>query len=163
MDTPRYTHDCDHCTFLGTFQDGANYDLYVHVLKEHPALTTVVARWGSDGSNYTSGLRTNHPALVEAERRATEKGLLQDFEAWDSQGRIRYELAHMIDVLTGRTTYNADSLLGTKEVALLLHVSEATIKRWTDAGKLQAIRSPGGHRKIRLADVAKYALVKETP
>jgi MerR family transcriptional regulator, light-induced transcriptional regulator len=44
-------------------------------------------------------------------------------------------------------------LLSTREVAAWLGVSEATIKRWSDAGMLACIRTPGGHRKFRKSDV----------
>lgn len=35
----------------------------------------------------------------------------------------------------------------TKEVASLFEVSETTIKRWCNSGKLKCLRSVGGHRK----------------
>ncbi len=35
----------------------------------------------------------------------------------------------------------------TKEVASMFEVSETTIKRWTNSGKLKCLRSVGGHRK----------------
>ena len=49
-----------------------------------------------------------------------------------------------------------DRLISTGNVAEVLDVSEATIKRWADAGALPCIRTPGGHRKFRLRDVAMY-------
>jgi diguanylate cyclase (GGDEF)-like protein/excisionase family DNA binding protein len=39
------------------------------------------------------------------------------------------------------------------EVAELLGISANTVRRWTDAGKITAHRSPGGHRRFRTADV----------
>lgn len=48
METPQHTHDCDTCLFLGRCQ---NLDLYVCVgILDH----TVIARYGSDGPQYTS-------------------------------------------------------------------------------------------------------------
>lgn len=67
MDKPRFTHDCATCVYLGRFGD---YDLYHHAT----GIETVVARYGSDGPDYTSGLYTNIPALVEAEVRALRMG-----------------------------------------------------------------------------------------
>ena len=77
-ESPRYTHDCEHCKFLGRF--GAE-DLYVH-----PASTpgdalqeTVIARSSSDGPDYASGMGFAFgqvEALTEARRRAQQEGLI---------------------------------------------------------------------------------------
>lgn len=45
----------------------------------------------------------------------------------------------------------------TAELARICGVSISTIKRWTDAGLLRCVRTPGGHRKFRLQDVAEAA------
>lgn len=47
-------------------------------------------------------------------------------------------------------------ILTTRQVADLLAVSEATVKRWADAGTLLCFRTPGGHRKFRSADIADF-------
>ena len=47
-------------------------------------------------------------------------------------------------------------LLTTGQAAMLLRVSEATIKRYTDDGRIRAIRTPGGHRKISAESLAAY-------
>lgn len=44
----------------------------------------------------------------------------------------------------------------TRQVALALGVSEATVKRWCDSGKLPAEKTPGGHRRIPLASLVSY-------
>ena len=44
-------------------------------------------------------------------------------------------------------------VLSTRQVATLLGVGEATVKRWADAGEIDCFRTPGGHRKFRLRDV----------
>ncbi len=44
-------------------------------------------------------------------------------------------------------------VLSTRQVAQLLGVGEATVKRWADAGEIDCFRTPGGHRKFRLRDV----------
>ena len=76
---PRFTHDCDTCTFLGSDE---GHDFYF-CGSSHP-FPTVIARYGSDGPEYASGLeiaealagsKENHP-LVKALRLAQEKGLL---------------------------------------------------------------------------------------
>jgi len=38
------------------------------------------------------------------------------------------------------------------DVAALMGVSANTVRRWTDAGRIAAHRSPGGHRRYRAAD-----------
>src|ERR1700712_4061890 len=39
------------------------------------------------------------------------------------------------------------------EVAAMLFVDPKTVTRWARAGKLDAIRTPGGHRRYRRSDV----------
>lgn len=48
------------------------------------------------------------------------------------------------------------SHLTTKEVARLFHVSDATVKRWEDAGMLHSERTGGGHRRFRAEEVARF-------
>ncbi len=47
-------------------------------------------------------------------------------------------------------------IISTRQVAELLAVSEATVKRWADAGSLRCFRTPGGHRKFRMEDVSSF-------
>lgn len=47
-------------------------------------------------------------------------------------------------------------IISTRAVAEVLGVSEATVKRWSDAGTLRCFRTPGGHRKFRLRDVKAF-------
>jgi len=72
---PRFVHDCESCTFLGqhTTEQG-NFDLYYcgQGALDYP---TVIARYDSEGSKYMSGMNSITPELVEAQRRAREKGL----------------------------------------------------------------------------------------
>lgn len=84
QNSPQFIHDCEACTFLGRYY-GKNYegdaelrhaDLY-HCSGE----PTVIARFSSDGPDYSSGMVfTEGPgptlaSLVEARRRAEEMGL----------------------------------------------------------------------------------------
>ena len=48
---------------------------------------------------------------------------------------------------------NADQLLTPAEVAAMLFVDPKTVTRWARAGKLDAIRTPGGHRRYLRSDV----------
>ena len=44
----------------------------------------------------------------------------------------------------------------TKEVARLCRVSDATVKRWEDAGLLKSERTTGGHRRFRAEEIARF-------
>jgi excisionase family DNA binding protein len=52
-------------------------------------------------------------------------------------------------------------VLSTRQVAQLLGVGEATIKRWADAGEIDCFRTPGGHRKFRLRDLTAFVQVRD--
>ena len=47
-------------------------------------------------------------------------------------------------------------VLSTRQVAQLLGVGEATVKRWADAGEIDCFRTPGGHRKFRLRELSAF-------
>ena len=47
----------------------------------------------------------------------------------------------------------ADALLTPGEVAVLFHVDPKTVTRWANAGKLTSVRTLGGHRRFREAEV----------
>ena len=47
----------------------------------------------------------------------------------------------------------ADPLLTPSEVAHLFRVDPKTVTRWAQAGKLTAVRTLGGHRRYREAEV----------
>lgn len=44
-----------------------------------------------------------------------------------------------------------------KQVAKALGVSESSIKRWVDGGRIEAVRTAGGHRKLLLSSVVQLA------
>jgi hypothetical protein len=73
-----FTHDCNKCTFLGNFTDYSHlnegaFDLYYCM--QFGTIPTVIARYGNEGSEYLSGLGFSHPALKEAEKRASKINL----------------------------------------------------------------------------------------
>jgi excisionase family DNA binding protein len=51
----------------------------------------------------------------------------------------------------------ANNLLSTQELASLMNVTETTIKRWADEGKVACRKTLGGHRKFVLKDVIRFA------
>lgn len=46
--------------------------------------------------------------------------------------------------------------LTTRQLARMWQVSEATVKRWADAGLLHPVRTPGGHRRFALSEVLRF-------
>src|SRR3954462_14990968 len=52
-------------------------------------------------------------------------------------------------------------VLSTRQVAMLLGVGEATVKRWADAGEIDCFRTPGGHRKFRLRDLTAFVQARK--
>lgn len=47
----------------------------------------------------------------------------------------------------------SEQLLTPSEVAALFRVDPKTVTRWAKAGKLQSIRTLGGHRRYRASEV----------
>jgi excisionase family DNA binding protein len=46
-----------------------------------------------------------------------------------------------------------DTLMTPGEVAALFRVDPKTVTRWAAAGRIGAIRTPGGHRRFRESEV----------
>lgn len=51
--------------------------------------------------------------------------------------------------------------LTTKQVARLCRVSDATVKRWEDAGLITSERTTGGHRRFRAEEIARFQKDKQ--
>lgn len=49
-----------------------------------------------------------------------------------------------------------ESLLTTYQIAELLQVHPGSVCKWTRDGKLRTFFTPGGHRRIRAADLAAF-------
>lgn len=47
-------------------------------------------------------------------------------------------------------------LYSTEDLAKMFRVGKSTIKRWTDEGKLQCFKTPGGHRKFKPSNVHEF-------
>jgi excisionase family DNA binding protein len=50
-----------------------------------------------------------------------------------------------------------EQLLSPKQLSRSLGVSESSLKRWCDQGRIKTVRTAGGHRKIAVADALRYA------
>lgn len=49
-----------------------------------------------------------------------------------------------------------DTLLTPSEVAALFRVNPKTVTRWARSGKIQAIRTLGGHRRFRESEIRQF-------
>lgn len=56
-----------------------------------------------------------------------------------------------------------ERLLTPREVAAMFRVDPKTVTRWAQAGKLQYVRTLGGHRRYRAADVEALLAGGEPP
>jgi excisionase family DNA binding protein len=51
---------------------------------------------------------------------------------------------------------HAERLLTSHEVGDLLQVNPSSVKKWVNDGRIAAFRTPGGHRRIRVADLVDF-------
>ena len=61
------------------------------------------------------------------------------------------------------TALNTDSLLTSNEVGTLLQVNRRSVNNWVRQGHLRAFRTPGGHRRIKIADLINFLKKQEIP
>ena len=65
-------------------------------------------------------------------------------------------------VAVSAATIGEDMLLTPSEVARIFRVNPKTVTRWARSGKLPAIRTLGGHRRFRSADIQAFLDAGET-
>ncbi|MCI0571701.1 MAG: response regulator [Myxococcaceae bacterium] len=56
-----------------------------------------------------------------------------------------------------------DRLYTTHDISHLLQVDPSTVSKWIDRGILLAFRTPGGHRRVRAADLRSFLISHEMP
>jgi excisionase family DNA binding protein len=56
-----------------------------------------------------------------------------------------------------------DHLYTTHEISRMLQVDPSTISKWIDRGMLIAFRTPGGHRRVRSADLRTFLIAHQMP
>ncbi len=66
-----------------------------------------------------------------------------------------------VDVMTAKI--DADQLLTSHQVGALLQVNPSSVKKWVNEGRIAAFRTPGGHRRIRAADLVEFLDVHKMP
>jgi excisionase family DNA binding protein len=54
------------------------------------------------------------------------------------------------------TDLGQEEIVSISEASHILGVNEATLRQWTDEGKLKAFITPGGHRRYSRADLKKF-------
>lgn len=63
----------------------------------------------------------------------------------------------------GSSSSNTDSLLTSYQVGALLQVNPSSINNWVKAGLLAAHRTPGGHLRIKVADLVAFLDAHKMP
>jgi excisionase family DNA binding protein len=53
--------------------------------------------------------------------------------------------------------------LSSRQVSRLVGVSPSKVVEWIDCGRLPALRTPGGHRRIKVGDVRRFLLSADMP
>jgi len=61
----------------------------------------------------------------------------------------------VITIPPGRAELKQPDLISISEASQILGVNEATLRQWTDEGKLSAFVTPGGHRRYSKSDLKK--------
>jgi excisionase family DNA binding protein len=56
-----------------------------------------------------------------------------------------------------------DQLYTTHDISRLLQVDPSTVSKWIDRGILMAFRTPGGHRRVRSADLRAFLTPGDCP
>src|ERR1700716_1347801 len=56
-----------------------------------------------------------------------------------------------------------DNLLTTHDISQLVQVDPSTVSKWIDKGILMAFRTPGGHRRVRSADLRNFLIAHQMP
>ncbi|MBZ4397701.1 response regulator [Myxococcus sp. MISCRS1] len=61
------------------------------------------------------------------------------------------------------STAMTDQLYTTHDISRLLQVDPSTVSKWIDRGILMAFRTPGGHRRVRSADLRTFLIAHQMP
>lgn len=94
-----------------------------------------------DRSVHTPGLTSERTNAVERSDQDVAQGGTRTERTTPTDGRAPTRMPQV------------DELLTPGEVARLFGVDPKTVSRWADAGKLDAMRTLGGHRRYRVGEV----------
>lgn len=56
-----------------------------------------------------------------------------------------------------------DQFLTSHQVSTLLQVNPSSVNKWISEGRIQAFRTPGGHRRIRTTDLVEFLAAHDMP
>jgi len=56
-----------------------------------------------------------------------------------------------------KTSTTSKSVISPREAAAALGVSESSVKRWCDLGRLEVVKTPGGHRRVPVQSLLRFA------
>lgn len=56
-----------------------------------------------------------------------------------------------------------EQFLTSHEVSTLLQVNPSSVNKWVNEGRIPAFRTPGGHRRIRTADLVEFLSAHQMP
>ena len=85
---PRFEHDCEACVFLGASLTHDFYFCRGNVKKPVEETATVIARFGSDGPDYASGLEI----ALAVENKDPEYPLVRALQLARKQGLLPQEM-----------------------------------------------------------------------
>jgi excisionase family DNA binding protein len=60
-------------------------------------------------------------------------------------------------------SFKEEACLSSHQVGRLLQVSPSTVVGWINQGKLEAFRTPGGHRRVKVGDLRRFLIDNEMP
>ena len=69
---------------------------------------------------------------------------------------MSYAQSRQIEKNVTASQIDPDRLLTSHEVGSLLQVNPSSVNKWVQKGHLRAYRTPGGHRRIKLADLLHF-------
>lgn len=98
-------------------------------------------------------VENNRPTGNEAIPKMIPRAKIFDREQWEAEKRERIIGKLTLEEQRRNEGEEVDSFLTPGDVILLFRVSNKVPRRWAKSGKLEAIRTPGGHRRYRGSSV----------
>jgi hypothetical protein len=157
---PEYEHDCENCVFLGHIVEkgpsgrrAQSYDLYY--CTQAPLIPTVIARYGDEGAEYSSGLEIakalaeeeEDDPLVFAMEEAQRRGLLTEEQVVaepQTSKEGNHDWAHIMQVLFSTVDGSLNTILLTIDKLDTLDHEKQTMRRRVLAARREARMAANG-------------------